>query len=168
MRGLGPHGESALGSSWGGCQPSAHSAASGRVGNSLPRQVWCLARPPAPSATTAPRKLPDGRELRKTNGCQPSAHIKRDGVCSGRVGIKDGRGSRETSRLQTSVLTDTEEGKALSAVPGTLDSRGLWTHPEEPQAAPDTLARDMLDVIIFIHFLFSKINIQYIVYLYIY
>lgn len=46
--------------------------------------------------------------------------------------------------------------------------QGLQTHPEEPQAAPDILAREMLDVIIFIHFLFSKIrvNIQYIVYIY--
>lgn len=106
------------------------------------------------------------------------ANIKRpDGACSGRVEIKGVRGARETSRTQGSVFKDSGEahspecwgGAGRRAQSLTLDPRGPTPQPEGPQVGPDTLARDMLDVIIFIHFLFLKIrvNIQYIVSLYI-
>lgn len=102
------------------------------------------------------------------------ANIKRpDGACSGRVEIKGVRGARETSRTQGSVFKDSGEahspecwgGAGRRAQSLTLDPRGPTPQPEGPQVGPDTLARDMLDVIIFIHFLFLKIrvNIQYIV-----
>lgn len=85
--------------------------------------------------------------------------IRPDGVCSGRVEIKGGRGAK-TSRTQKSVFKDRVEGDSPECQGGagqraqrlTLDPRGRTPRLEGPQVGPDTLARDMLDIIIFILF----------------
>lgn len=98
----------------------------------------------------------------------PSQHQKRDGVGWGGVEIKGGRGARETNSPQKSVFKDRVEGRARTQLePLALDPRGPGTPPRRA-LGPDTLARDTLDVIIFIHFLFLKISKHTIYSLYLY
>lgn len=137
------------------------------------RQAWCWACLPAlflpqlPWITAPPCSSwepPNDGGLRKTKRTPalPANIRKRDS--SGGVSIKGGRGARETSRPQQSALQDSvEEG----CYPQTA-RRGPRPPPRKA-LGPDTLARDTLHVIIFIHFLFLKIkvNIQYIFSMYI-